>query len=601
MVGRRRLAGATLLLAAVLTSCSSSHPANTPATTTTTIAPSQPPAPGAGTAWGNLLGEVGKNGSVSPAMAVEAFGLAVAPLPGAPADAGTNTPVADGTLAVQWAVGKWPDLTASQRLAVQDLLAPGQLIADPTLTALAQRARSQIAASMGRDTDEQIEVVVNPGQLEKAQSLAYTAIFDDNWAFSGKPSHCVVHVNPSLLVGRQTEVESAIDHQVFHCFEADEFPTVSAYAHAPAWLLDGASEWAGDVLDPVADPWYGPYLTGVSTPLFQRTYDAVGFFAHMADTGMSPWTRVDPMLRAGSSEAAYLLGVNRDSQASWASSLARQPFGSGWQTSGPGVPPDLSYHPAIAVVRNGSNVSGQVAPYSNALVAVDIAADVVDVTVSGPYGRLHAPDGSEHDGTVLNRAEFCITSACSSCPNLASLARLPTGPAWLAVTGDVTGARYSISGSKAVCTACPVGDWTATSYSYVPPPASAGTTGVPSEALSGGSGIAVHISPAGFMAIDYAGAGALSVGGGGTGVFAGQQSGLFPVPGVNDKTGTFPVPAGRVTLSLHLDSSTPRNSAAMPVDPFGGSAPVTWACSGSGMTFAGAGPATVRWSLSRNP
>jgi hypothetical protein len=598
MVSRLRLAGATLMVAAVLASCSARHPSATAATTTTTLA-SQPAVPAAGTAWANLFGAVGKDGSISRAVALQAFGLAVAPLPGETVPNPAGPPLADGSVAVQWAVGAWTALSTPQRAAMQAVLAPrGE--AAVTLTTLAQRARTEVAAAMGRDTLQDIEVLVNPSQMEKAGSLAYTALFDSSWAFAGAPVHCVIHVNPVLLRASPPEISSVIDHQVFHCFEADDFATVAAYARAPAWLLDGASEWAGDELDPIRDPWYLPYLTGIWTPLFQRTYDAVGFFAHMAETGTSPWAHLDVMLRAGTSPAAYLLGVNRQFQDSWASSLVRQPFGSAWVTSGPGIP-ELSYHPPIAVLRNGSVVSGYVAPYTNALAAVDVAADVVDVSVSGSNGRLHAPDGSEHDGRDLNHAEFCVTSACSVCPNLASLARLPTGPAWLAVTGDVAGATYSISGTKAVCAACPVGDWLTTSYSYTPPPADVSSGLLPSEALSGGSGIGVAISPAGSLTIDYTGSGALSVDGGGVGVLGGLQSGPFPAVPVTDKTGTFTAPEGRISLSLHLESSTPRNSGPIAIDPFGGSRLVTWSCSGSTMSFSAGGPVPVRWTLSRIP
>jgi hypothetical protein len=532
---------------------------------------------------------VGKDGSITTAMAVQAFGLAVSPLPGEVVPSATGGRLEDGTVAVQWAVAELATMSPPQRQAVQRMLAPGGP-APGTLTTLAQRARSQIAASMGRDTGQDIEVVLSQG----AGSLAYAGIFDNNWSFSGRPAQCIIYVNPLLLGDSPTEIESVVDHEVFHCFEADDFATVLAYVRTPAWLIDGASQWAGDELDPINDPWYAPYLTEIGTPLFQRTYDAVGFFAHMTETGTNPWTRIDAMLKAGGSPAAFHVGANRAFQDSWASSLARQPFGSGWQTSGPGIP-KVSYHPPIGVVRDGSVVSGEVAPYTNALAAVDVAADVVNVTVANSQGRLHSPDGSEHDGTVLEHAEFCVTSACSACPDLASLARLPTGPAWLAVTGDDTGTRYTISGMKAECGACPIGEWTSTSYSDTGPSPSGSSA---SPGLSGGAGAAVNISPAGSITIDYTGAGPLSISGGGTGVLTGRQSGPFPVPRLAAKTGTFPAPTGSVSLRVRSGSNLDSSPG---FHPFGGTGPVTWTCSGGSMTFTGSGPATVRWTLARNP
>jgi hypothetical protein len=233
-----------------------------------------------------------------------------------------------------------------------------------------------------------------------------------------------------------------------------------------------------------------------------------------------------------------------------------------------------------------------------------VAADIVEVTVSTAAAKMHEADGSQQSGSALRHAEFCVTSSCSACPNLASLDRLPAGPTWLGVTGGPSGASYTITGVKANCSACPVGSWTTTDYSF----AYLGHSAAASP-MAGGSGIKVVISPSGVLTIGLdkmSAFGVVGVGPGGnsTGIgrFSGHETGLLPMSQASGaRSGTFAAPAARgVTLTYGLPPSQGGNVGPIAANPFGTTGEISWQCSGSGMTFASSGAATTRWSLTRS-
>ena len=94
--------------------------------------------------------------------------------------------------------------------------------------------------------------------------------------------------------------------------------------------------------------------------LFARSYDALGFFAHLAETGTDVWRAIVPMGQA------IIKGGNA---AGWRAADPSQAFldsrGSGftegrypgpaWQTSGPNLPRDQGPI-ATAAVKDGAGV-----------------------------------------------------------------------------------------------------------------------------------------------------------------------------------------------------------------------------------------------------
>src|SRR5262249_42282535 len=103
------------------------------------------------------------------------------------------------------------------------------------------------------------------------------------------------------------------------------------------WMIEGQAMWVGAELGPgessVVPSHWRPYLDEPRTPLFQRTYDAIGFYARLADAGIDPWTVLDPMLRRSRAtsdpRAIFAEAVPAGSQdrffRSWATGYAREP------------------------------------------------------------------------------------------------------------------------------------------------------------------------------------------------------------------------------------------------------------------------------------
>jgi hypothetical protein len=421
----------------------------------------------------------------------------------------------DGSFGARWVLGYWDRLTAAQQAAVDKYLAPtaqqtalapaatAQLVAyrsprpasapaalppaGPYL-ALAQNVSVEIAADIGHPLALSLSVVINATQTGGADVGAYTTPVDSSGGFTGRAARCVIYVDPYLYHMTDTaQVKNAMAHEVFHCFQAMDYATIPAFGSAPSWLVEGSAEWVGDTIEPVEDGWWDKYLTELKTSLFARSYDALGFFAHMAESGLGPWHLLDPMLKASSNTAAYNLGVDGTFRLTWASSLARQPrLGHGWDTTGPGIPA-IAYHPAVSVLATGTVLSAHVAAYTNALVEFNASADVVEVSASTNYSRLHDSGTNDYDNLDrLPGLEFCAND-CGLCPKMAALPKLAPGAAWLAITGDTTGATYTVAGMKDVCGACLIGDWTATKVTL---------TGA-SGSLTGGVGAEVDIAPGG--------------------------------------------------------------------------------------------------------
>ncbi len=203
----------------------------------------------------------------------------------------------------------------------------------------------------------------------------------------------------------------------------------------------------GATLAPTELPVWDSYLTRLDISLFARSYDAIGFYAHMTNSGENTWHLLDPMLKAGSSAAAYGVAADKQVRLTWASSLARQDsFGQGWQTRGPGIT-SATDHPGVQTLAAGSTLSGTVSPYTNKLVEFTTSANVVDISATTPFSRMHEAEGTEHDNLSGPPNAFCV-SDCTMCPQMQALPRLAPGTTWVAVTGDSAGASYTVAGPR---------------------------------------------------------------------------------------------------------------------------------------------------------
>jgi len=504
--------------ACLLTSCTGpAGPAAGPA------GPAAPPA----TAWQRVLSQVGPDGSISKQTALQAFVLAVGPLPGVRRPAGAAQVIDDGSGAVRWLLGYYSELTAAQQAAVRRLLrlpataswqparagrgagpatlaavirpaapasaGPGGLVADQ---ALEQQAAAEIASRLGVQLTLAVQVVENPTNVGDPGTLGYTSCFSAAGLqySAAQAAQCTIYMNPAAHSSPVT-AHAVMLHEVFHCFEAQLEPSIGRYysaADPEAWLIEGAAEWVGSDFvthEPNAEDWWVSYLEHPGRSLFGRTYDAIGWFGHLyPGGGVSPWAVLPAMIRAPGSAAAYNVATAGasagflDTEASVFfenASLGRAWYQNGAQgvpagTAATNAPPPgiwAAYASPVLQVTVGTPASLSAGPYSDTAVSLRLTAQVTVITVLRGHARLRSVTGTREyvdPGTLY----LCTASGpCSGCAAADKLTRFAS-PGDLGLDGGPDTAEVRVHGMsvKDLCASVTTGPSSPSGNSTAPPP-----------------------------------------------------------------------------------------------------------------------------------
>ncbi|MDQ1659177.1 MAG: hypothetical protein QOD41_4260 [Cryptosporangiaceae bacterium] len=493
-------------------------------------------APAGRTAYERVLDQVGPDGTVTKDTALAAFAAAIAPLPGLPSPARSATANPSGTLAVQWILRFWPQLTAGQRDAVRAALAsPGgsggsggpaaggggqaPSTTDPDIDC--QRADSAGAGPYRAQLDAAVAAIAahrGPLKLKTSVQVNNTNRWQPSTMYTfacrgGKvaadagvaPDSCTIHLNPKAFTGyTDRDRASFLIHEAMHCFLDDRFGL--RYPSAPAWLVEGIPTWVQGTLgggDPKTAEHWTTYLAIDKKPLYARTYDAVGYLAHLAETGTDVWSRIDPMFTAafaGGNAAAF--AAARPGPAfldSWPSSYARGRHpGPAWDTAGAGRPDYRADVPVFAL-PNGGHGSFATPAAGTYLVSLAVTSDVVEFgTAPGAHGFY----GDAPLASVAGQA-FCAHSGGCACPSGGpALPALPAATAYLALTGGQSPASLTVTGTSTAdfCakprTSCVIGTWTSTGFDI----AAGGPNGITEH---GGSGVVLRIAASGASSVSF--------------------------------------------------------------------------------------------------
>jgi hypothetical protein len=478
--------------------------------------------PAASTAWARTLSRIKPDGTVDTATALAAFSLAIGPVPGAQPLPGPAQTIPSGTLAAQWVLGHWGQLTPGQQDAVlTDLGVPKPdtrnsskpeipcLTAD-TAGAAPYRAQlagieNDIAAHMGNGPfSPDVYIGVNNVQLAGADAGMYTI------GCHGDRPGCTIHINPLVAKGSfpAGDVHDFLIHELLHCYLF--LQVGDAYLTMPSWYVEGVPSWGMNVLGSGSNTessFWRDYLDTPDTPVFARSYDALGFFAHLAETGHDVWHEIVPAgkaIRGGGSAAGWrAFAPGTAFLDSWGSGYAQGRYpGTAWRTGGPNLP---SYQGPVtqAEVGNGQTFTVRSAGAATAISHLDLDAQVVLVTGTG-NGRFSLDDGS--DATLAEAAGAVYsTGSPDACPagtngGSATLTHISSGSHYIAVSGGLNAGQVSIQGLSlaAYCARpparpCLVGTWTATEFQA--------TTRVLTE--RGGAGVVMRITAAGAMSVDF--------------------------------------------------------------------------------------------------
>ena len=468
-MGRARAVIALLVLISVA-GCASVTPVQSPAASDSTS-----PAWPSDTSYGRLFSQVQPDGSVSRDVALQAFSTAIAPLPGVPVAPGSppnDYEQADGSFAIEWLTPYMDQLTPEQKSVVDQALAPstgspvapvravadvngglGPLVAaddpaKPYKDAISS-AESIIVSRLHRNLQEPIFFGFSgtPTDLPNALAYAFSAV-----AANGIPT-CEVRATEHLAGSSQTRINVTMAHEVFHCFQFDLL-RAQPDAKPLSWILEGQAEWVGEDVagpGPEGTAWWTVYLISPQVPLFQRTYDAVGFYEHLAETGTSPWSIFDAMLATPSdSEAAFkATGAQSDDFLdTWASGMSRiDTLPPAWYAQARWHTDAMAPEP-YDEVANGSLFHPGVPEVANEDLIIDTTADVTELYFLG-HVRM---DTSGVDTPEITTVDLCLNNgpnACK-CPDGATYNGPPLTPTdgrvHLALTGGLVGADGTIRG-----------------------------------------------------------------------------------------------------------------------------------------------------------
>ena len=413
-------------------------------------------------------------GRVARTDALQAFVQTVGPLPGIKAQPGAvdRTAYRDLSGPIRWAAAYLPTMTPAQRAAFKKLInghgsTVARIAVNPPAAAKkkwAQAAKTAVALleqhlgvslSSAPALPVEVKLMTAPDpDGSGSQAAAEPINAQGNWASALGPGvRCQIQVFPLGWQSANPDLPIYVSaHEATHCFQFKlNSPVYATLAQSP-WLLEGGAEWAGDQVarevlghdpkDQYLTDYWNTYLSSPSTPLFTRVYDAVGFFAHLAETtsGGSIWSTLREMFKANGSQPAYDIAVPNGNTAfldSWASGYARDPsLGDGWDTTGIGI---TKTKPAIPFYSAGS-ASLNAGPRASAIARVQVGGQVLVVAGSGgtPFGRLLDASGSTFD---VGPASYCVSGQQCSCPQGTpgfgeDLPEIASGPAWVAVSGS---------------------------------------------------------------------------------------------------------------------------------------------------------------------
>jgi hypothetical protein len=650
----RILVAATLAVAS-LAACSSHRSSG----------PTSSSAPKALTAWQSLLRQVKPDGTVTIETALSAFAMAIGPVPGGVVPAGPSQEIVSGTIALRWVMGHWGDLSAAQRSAVLTDLGvdpatnkPASYVDVPAVRApgdpppnipchskdgdnaakyraMIPGVEAAVADKLRRKLtiDSGTFVVVNTGNGGKTDSaLWYTSACHDS---SGKLTGCTFHVNPRAAGHSDADMRDFLLHEMMHCFMYDKYD--HAHDTMPDWYAEGGPSWAASVLgtsNSELDTQWTSYLDSASIPLVAHRNDGIGFFVHLAESGVDPWTVMDTMADAmaalktidpyAQTAAAWgAAGIKPGFLDTWGSGIVTGRYpGSAWTTTGPNLPP---HQPSItqASVGNGGALVLKSVPFAPNIEQVTVTAEVLMLTAgAATTGRMSL--GNSADTTVDKPGPYCTVANCS-CPSGSPAAgtaftKLSSNTPYIGFTGgDQAGqmimAGYSMADfCKRNQTPCVVGQWVSTGFDLH----------VNDLVETGGAGIKLHIDKDGKVnevldgmkpVVFQQQASGMQIAG--SIVFSGAFSGSVNLPPADATSGiwTYASPPSLATLSVAVHLTSPFDSdlgtydlsnlasaggaaGAISTDPIGVG---SWTCSGDTLTSQPPPSSKIQgvWTLTR--
>ena len=173
------------------------------------------------------------------------------------------------------------------------------------LGAQSRQLRQDIKARLGTDIPGSLTIVFDRRNSFDSAGEPIAGMADARFT-GGAYTGCFLHLYPATFEAG-SDVVTTLAHEMVHCFQAALVPNETAWWVAPGWVIEGSAEWASSTLvgpDKLEGDLWPRYLGSPSTPLFKRAYDAIGFYAHLEETGHSPWAAFRDMWSVQGNAAA---------------------------------------------------------------------------------------------------------------------------------------------------------------------------------------------------------------------------------------------------------------------------------------------------------
>lgn len=447
------------------------------------------------TPYEKAVGKVSDDGFYSKKAALRLFALTFGSVPGARSPK-KPAGVSSGTSAIEAVMAHFDEYTPKQQRAIKRLLAPppgavtvvvppvGQPlppvsetpVTTDTSTKLAsfgsvvptripksiadnaqstaETIRALYADSSRLGTDIPGNILVTVGKRRRDPTLLGEATPFIRNADHGY-DHCEIQLTAASLDTSLPDFTTSLAHEVFHCFQ---FYATDATPRAK-WLKEGSTEWAAlklleSINEPAYTSWWPVYLQEPTTPLFERTYDALGFYFQVAQayTDDKVWKMILPMLAPSSNDeefaAANLDDVFLDA---WAPGYFRGDVaGQDWNISGTAITNDKPPRVKIKIAADGPDArhDKSVDAYANQVYEINSSADLLDVNGTG-----HIRIADDKVDTIVHGSErFCTNPDGCVCPEEGGspaprFLQLPRH-SFLALSGATTGAQVTIRGSS---------------------------------------------------------------------------------------------------------------------------------------------------------
>jgi hypothetical protein len=430
-----------------------------------------------------LLNDIIEKG-VTPERAKLLFSMAVGPLPGVTVPPGSRDPADfDGTLAVGYLTEEWDSLTPEQRTVARQLIygsfnglggqrsssaTPRSMVvpvayvatADPSAfdyQALADTANITLSALLNKPPVN-LKVGVNYGPAsgtEFAHTTSWTGVSDLY------VSSCYMTMWDQMFQPlNHTDAAAVTTHEVFHCYQQREAGDPGKAISVHPWVTEGEATWAMQVVVPgasdaiMASRWI-PYAQQPATNFWQRSYDGVGVYAHLADLAgdAAVWPKLLPIYSMAIGGAPHdIPAFNFLTQADqityfvdWGSSYFEVAQRTPWDMLNRHPPELKGPNPeALTVDNTTAEWLPSVGPYQGKLFTLTGPADIAIVSLITGYGRLADVNFTLDQALDVGGAlALCLRHDKCKCPDGSPGASVWTKPATPPVSIGINGGNQT--------------------------------------------------------------------------------------------------------------------------------------------------------------